>query len=61
MNMAIIEVSTHLKGESSAQVAAGLRASASAQCFGRASAANSRAPQDPVAATPSEPFAPKGK
>jgi hypothetical protein len=41
--MAIIQASGHLKGEATTQAVAGLRISASAQCIGRASAANGAA------------------
>ncbi len=61
--MANIELSAHLMGSSCTKAAAGANYAVSATCFGRASAANSRAPQheEQVQAIQPEPTPPKGK
>jgi len=54
--MALIEVSSHLQGESSTIVTAGVRFSASAVCRGKAAAAEPLPPdEEPIPPTEPEP------
>jgi hypothetical protein len=52
IKMAVINVSGQLQGSSSAQASAGMRFSATAQCFGMSSSADAKRAQLQAEATP---------